>query len=44
MIEYFEADLTGAPKEGLNTENVVLAAMEHAYEVITAEAKSRNNI
>ena len=44
MIEYLEADLTGAPKEDLNTENVVLAAVEHAYEAITAKAKSSNKM
>ena len=42
MIEDLEYDLTGAPKETANTDNVALAEVENADEVITAESRARS--
>ena len=44
MIEYLEADLTGAPKETSNTNDVALAEVENSDEAITAEAKAINEV
>ena len=44
MIEYLEADLTGAPIYDSNTDYVALAEVENAEEPITAEAKDSNDM
>ena len=44
MIEDLEADFTGEPKEASNTDDVALAEVANADEVITAEAKASNEM
>ena len=40
MVEDLESELTGAPIETSNTDNVDLAEVENVDEAITAEAKA----
>ena len=42
MIEDLEADLTGAPKQISNTDNLTLAEVANADEAITSETKARD--
>ena len=44
IIEDLEADLTGAPKQASNNDDVDLAEVSNANEDITAEAKASNEI
>ena len=44
MIEHMEDELTGAPKETSNNDDVDLAEVENVDESITAEAKDSNEI
>ena len=44
MIEDLEAELTGAPKETSNTDNLEMAEEANADEAITVEAKASNDM
>ena len=44
MIEDLESELTGAPKETLNTDNLVVDQEANVDEAITAEAKASNDM
>ena len=44
MIEYLEAEITGALKETSNIENLALAEEAHVYEAITVECKAYNKM
>ena len=41
MIDYLEAELTGAPKDTSNTDNMDLAEEANVDETITTEAKDK---
>ena len=44
MIEDLEAELTGAPRETSNTDDVALDEVENIDEAITAEDKASNEM
>ena len=44
IIEDLEADLTGAPKEASNNDDVDFSEVANADEAITAEAKASNEM
>ena len=44
MIEYLEADLTGALIDASNTDDVALDEVANDDETITEEAKTRNGV
>ena len=44
MIEYLEADLTGALIDASNNDDVALAELANADETITAEVKASNGM
>ena len=44
MIEYLEAELTGALKETSNTDNLAMAEEANIDEAITVEAKASNQM
>ena len=44
MIEDLEADLSGAPIDPSNADDVALAEIENSDEAITAESKTSNEM
>ena len=44
MIDYLEAELTGAPKDTSNTDNMALAEEANFDETITTESKDINDM
>ena len=44
IIEYLEAELTGAPKETSNTENLAVTEEANIGDAVTVEAKSSNDM
>ena len=44
MIQDLEAELTGAPKETWNTDNLEVEKEANVDEAITAESKAINNV
>ena len=44
IIQYLEDNLTGAPIDASNPDNLAVAEVENDYETITEVAKARNEM